>query len=77
MVEDEESMRICTVLDRNRYVYHDAASESGVGRYCFGYISASRIPSVLLLTGDENKTPDRCLIRGLPCLQIFTGLSAD
>ena len=69
-------MRFCIVLDSNRNVYHDAASESGVGRYCFGFISASRIPSVLLLTEDE-KTPDRCLIRGLPCLQIFTGLSAD
>lgn len=64
MVEDEESMRICTVLDRHRYVYHDASSESGVGRYPDDHMPAARIPAVLQLKEDKNKPPDRCLIRG-------------
>lgn len=49
VVEDEKSVRICTFLDSNRYVYHDAASEPGVGRYNNNPAPSAQLPTVLLL----------------------------
>ena len=36
------------VLDSDWNVYHDAASESGMGRHTDDHISRARLPSVLL-----------------------------
>ena len=43
-------MRFCIVLDSDRDVYHDAASESGMGRHTFGHLSCAGIQAVLLLS---------------------------
>ena len=48
--QDEEIVRICAVLDGDRYVYHDAPSESCLGRGPDGCIPSARIPAFLLLT---------------------------
>ena len=42
-------MRLCTILDSYRNVYHDAASESGMGRDTYDRLSCAGIPAVLLL----------------------------
>ena len=47
--EYEKSLRVCDVLDSDRYVYHDAAPESCMGRDTHHYISRARISPVLLL----------------------------
>lgn len=41
--EYEKSLRVCDVLDGDRYVYYDAASESGVGRDTYDPVSCSGI----------------------------------
>ena len=48
--EYEKSLRVCDVLDSDRYVYHDVASESGMGRYTDDRLSCAGIPAVLLLS---------------------------
>ena len=55
MKSNEKSMWIRAVLDGTWYVYNDASSESGVGRYPDGHMPAARIPAVLQLTGNKNK----------------------
>ena len=39
----EKSLRVCDVLDSDRYVYHDVASESGMGRDTYDSAASSRI----------------------------------
>ena len=45
----EKSMWFCIVLDCNRHVYHDAPSESGLGRDPHDRLPCGRIQAVLLL----------------------------
>ena len=44
------------VLDSDWNVYHDAASESGMGRHTDDHISRARLPFVLLQIIRKNKT---------------------
>ena len=41
--EYEKSLRVCDVLDSDRYVYHDAASESGLGRNYYDPAACGRV----------------------------------
>ena len=45
----EKSLRVCDVLDSDRYVYHDAASESCLGRDTHSAVSGGGVSAVLLL----------------------------
>ena len=68
-------MRFCAILDSNRDVYHDAASESGVGCYTDDLVSRTGIPSVLLLTGIKNDPGPEFNSSGVvPCLFKYRSL---
>ena len=48
--QNEKGLRFCSVLDCNRDVYYDAASESRDRSHPYHRVSCGGVPSFLLLT---------------------------